>query len=553
MDIEQYAWSKLIKTRDGWKCVNAEKYPDREHQLYELNAHHIKPKKFGGKNIMSNGVTYCRACHAAEHPEYQEKFLDTFKLSTIQIKDTFKKMLGLESDLKYYRALHFLTGQYTFRPFQKEAIKSIVEKKKHVFVVMPTGFGKSLIYQMPALLSNNKPSLVISPLKALQTDQVTSLLRKWVPATYINSSLSISEIKTRIFGIINNYFLFVFIHPKQLLDFNKETQAVELKLNKVIAKLQFSTLVIDEAHVIESQGLSFIKEYYYLQKIHQLYNYPQVIMLTATASKKTRDFIIEKMGLERNKIDEFVGGFFRPEIRLEVIKVNTHDKISGAYIKKDEALKIKLRNKPEGNSIVFASTISQVDTLYENLKAEGFKVTKYHSKMTTSEKEMSNRSFFSDNDEIKADIMIATSAYGMGINIPNVHQVIHYSLPFTLTDYYQQFGRAGRDGRESEACLLFDVKESTGLIDFINKKTYENETDEEIKKLLIKTFKEERKALLEYIDSEDKWKYILDYFGEPAKSKSISRVFIILLICIIVLWLLIICCVLNTYLVQALN
>lgn len=519
----QSKWAKLIKTRDGWQCANKEKLPNLNHQLYVPNAHHILPKKLGGKNILSNGITYCRACHAAEHPEYQQKFFDIFKLEIVRIKDFVMSLIGIGGELQFYRWLQFLTGKVSFRPLQKKIIKTIVENKKHVFAVMPTGSGKSLLYQIPGLINNNNPSLIISPLKALQVDQVNGLLRRWIPATYINSSLDSNEISERIKGIIQKMFLFVFIHPKQLIAFNEKDQETNIKYSKPLASLKFDYIVVDEVHVIKSQGLSFVKEYYHLDEIYNLFNKPQMVLLTATASKKTRDFIVERLGLKKGEVVEFVSGFMRPEISLEVYSVNIYSEKQKQFIDKNDSLIYLLNHKPIGKTIIFATTTKEVDLLNDLLKEEGFNVRKFHSKLSKEERELNYKSFIGQISGNEIDIMIATSAFGMGIDIPDIHQIIHYSLPFSMTDYYQQVGRAGRDGKASVAQLLYNEKEALGMVDYINSKTLENEENEEIRKILLRSFKEEKESLLGYVNASNKWQYILDYFGEPRKNILLSN------------------------------
>lgn len=508
-------WARLVKTRDGYICANTEKYPDRDHSLFTMNAHHITPKKFGGENKIDNGITYCRACHAAEHPEFQMRFTEVFVRWYIRIKDFTLSLFGLNQELPYYEWLKFLTGKLAFRPLQLEAIKAIVEAKKHVFVVMPTGSGKSIIYQIPGLMEPQHPSLVISPLKALQADQVYQLLSNWIPATYINSSLYGDELVERIKCIRENLFRFVFIHPKQLLSFENKTQELNVRYNKPLASAKINHLVVDEVHVMASQGLSFVKEYYHLAEIHKLYGQPQVIMMTATASKKTRDFIIERMGLGQENVTEFVTGFERPEITLEVYKVNRFDSEQAVFIAKDDALIHLLENKPPGKTIIFVTTKKEVEAVASLLTEHDYEFCKYHGGLTDDEKEISSKTFMGLIKNRASDIMVATSAFGMGINIPNIHQVIHYSLPFSLTEYYQQFGRAGRDGQASVAQLLYDEQNAMGMINFINGKTLEKETDLEMRQLLLNSYLEESNAFKAYIDAPDKWQYILDYFGQP--------------------------------------
>lgn len=506
-------WAKLVKTRDGWECVNARTQPEKDHTLFQLNAHHIVPKKVGGTNLQENGITYCRACHAAEHPEFQQKFSNVLKMQMVSIKDFVFGLIGVAPDMKYYQLLYFLTGKTSFRPLQKTILKTIVEKNKHVFVVMPTGFGKSLLYQIPAVLNADKPSLILSPLKALQMDQVSESLKKWIPSTFINSSLSADEINSRIENIQNGDIALVYVHPKQLLHFDEQSQSIHTKHNKPLTKEKFKYLVLDEVHVVESQGLSFVKEYYYIEHIYNLYDKPQLILLTATASKKTREFIISKLGVDSEEIVEFVGDFRRPEISLEVFTIS---KLGEKNLNKNITLLTLLANKPSGKTIIFATTIKQVDSIYEFLQRQDVAVCRYHGSLPELEKEEQSRRFKSQNEQDKVDVMVATSAYGMGINIPNIHQVIHYSLPFSLTDYYQQIGRAGRDRKSSVAQLLYDPLEKTNLTDFITKKIIEKEKNTVVKNQILQSYLAERAALLEYVESNDKWEYIQNYFGSPS-------------------------------------
>jgi len=535
----QSRWSKLVKDKYGWRCANEEKYPDRDHTLFELNSHHIWPKKLGGKNTLKNGIVYCRACHAAEHPEYQQKFISNIRLAFINVKDFLKKFIGIPGELKYYRLLKFLTGNLNFRPMQKDILKAIVEEKKHVFVVMPTGHGKSLLYQIPALLKDDNPTLILSPLKALQVDQVKNLLKRWLPATYINSSLDKDELDERIKNIFNKTFKFIFTHPKQLLFFDKEKNNALIKYQKPLASMNFNYLVIDEAHVIKNYGPFFVKEYYHINKIRQLYKNAQMILLTATASKKTREFIIKKLGFEKDEIKEFVSGFMRKEIKLEVYFIDKYIYQDRYFKSKNDALIKLLENKPEGKTIIFCTSTNQVDFVYKFLINKGFRVCRFHSKLGESEKKLSERLFKENRLDEKIDIMIATSAFGMGIDIPNIHQIIHYSLPFSLTDYYQQIGRAGRDGQLSYAQLIYDKDESTNLIDFINSENIKNEKDKETIDILTNIFKEEKEALLNYVYAPNKWEYILKYFGEDKKEINIYQIlnFIYIIIVIILFFL----------------
>lgn len=536
-------WARLVKKRDGLHCVNETTFPNRKHEIFRLEAHHIFPKKLkeygGGKNILKNGVSYCQACHAAEHPEFQTNFIGVFKKQIIFIKDLLGRLVGMKPELQYYRLLEFLTGSLSFRLIQKKIIKTIVEKKKHVLAVMPTGSGKSILYQIPGLLNNFNPSLVISPLKALQLDQVGKLMKNWVPATFINGDLTASEVDERMKNIKEGIFPFVFIHPKQLLVYHNDIQQINFKFHKPLTQVPFDYLVVDEVHTIKSQGLSFTKEYSHLDKIYEHFNRPQMILLTATASKRTRQFIIENLHLNDDNFEEFVTGFYRPEISLEVHRTNYFDQKSKKFISKDEKLIELLQLGIPGKKIIFCTTIKQVDTVYQGLVDKDYRVSRYHSRLNNDEKELNFKVFTGKIPTEETDIMVATSAFGMGVDIKNIRQIIHYSLPFSLTDYYQQFGRAARNGESAVAQLLYDEKESTNTIDYINTKELEKEGDEKTKKLMEEISDEERESLLGYINSENKWQYILDYFGETKQSKVSEWIgWLTLLVFILIIFLL---------------
>lgn len=352
--------------------------------------------------------------------------------------------------------------------------------------------------------------------------------------TYINGSLDVSETEERLRGIQENIFRFVFAHPKQFLEYDSTKQTTRVRYEKKLTQNYFSYLVIDEVHVIENFGLSFVKEYLALGKLRKQFCNPKVILLTATASKKTREFIIENLELKKDEVSEFVCGFYRPEINLQVYKTGYFDEDKKIFISRDVKLIYLLTNGPDGKSLIFATTTNQVDEIYKMLLGEGFKVTKYHSKLSDLEKETNFKSYI----ESRNDVMVATSAFGMGIDIPDIHQVIHYSLPFSITDYYQQFGRAGRDGASSVAQLIFDQQESTSLVDFINRKTIESEQNENDRNILRRIRDEEKVALLEYIDINDKWKYIKSYFGETDKPFSLNTVILYILITLVALYIL---------------
>lgn len=513
-EINEKKWSRIIKTKYGYRCANEKKLPHLDHQLFELNSHHLLPKKLGGKNTIKNGIVYCRACHAAQHPELYSYFKKTIQL----LRDLISRFIKpAQKFFRYHRALEFLTGSSKFYGNQLKAIKAIVEEGKNIFYVAPTGSGKSMVFQIPAIIDFEKPSLVFEPLRALQIDQVKNLLYRWIPATYLNSDLDDRDYKERINELIKKNIFLCYIHPKQLINFREDTQEAELKLSKTLFNLDFKYIVIDEVHVVERYGLTFVKEYLFLKNILKYFNYPQVILLTATASKKTRSIIKKILDIDEENTVEFVSGYYRKELYLEKYTVYSEEE-------RDELLIRLLYDKPEGKTLIFATTINQVDYIFNFLKSKSFNVCKYHSRLDIKEREFFDKKFKGVlGDEQSSNIMVSTSAYGMGIDIKNIHQVIHYSLPFSITDYYQQIGRAGRDGKKSVAQLIDYVSERTSIIDFINDKTLENEKNENIKNILSNLFYEEKIALLDYLNletNEQRWNFIINYFGEKLNFKE---------------------------------
>lgn len=194
-------WKEIVKERQNYLCANASLDPLRDHTK-DLNVHHILPKYLGGKDEPNNGIYLCRNCHAAMHSEFEQKFFSlNIKYFSIYVRDFFASLIGLPTVFKYYKALELLTGKKSFRSIQESVIRTIIENNSSVLVVMPTGAGKSILYQIPGLLTPGQ-SLVISPLISLMIDQVKNLQRRWIPCTYINSTLEKLKNKN---GLISCY------------------------------------------------------------------------------------------------------------------------------------------------------------------------------------------------------------------------------------------------------------------------------------------------------------------------------------------------------------
>lgn len=524
-------WTKLIKERDMNSCQFALPNDDRVHDGV-TEAHHKFPKKYGGRNILRNGISLCKKCHAQFLIEAEQRYyfgvLNEYRITLL---DLIRKISGHSPLLQYYKILYYLTGSKEFRGIQLDAIRKVIEGKKNIIVVSPTGSGKSLIYYMSGILFQGQ-SLVISPLIALQKEQVQKLWSKWIPATYINSELDQLEKGKRISNALRGKYSFIFIHPKQLLRKNKNTNEVELRINNPLLEAPIKMLCVDEAHVVEKYGVNFIEEYDYLGKIRNQFNSPPTILLSASLTKKMQENLKRDLFASGEETEVIVTGYYRPEIELEVVKFPLE--VSGKKLTKLEYIRTLIDSTDE-KIIIFATTTKEVDDTSEYLKDCGYNAEGFHSKKSEYDKQFIQKVFSGDTGPDKEiQILVCTSAFGMGIDIKGIHLAIHYSLPFSLNDYYQQIGRIGRDGRQSKAYLLVDTMNPTAVIDFIQEKELDAVDDEKKREFLVNYYEQEKKDLMGYIEAEEKWQHILDYFGEVHQKKRYDSVIIFLVIALIV-------------------
>ncbi|MFX0559511.1 DNA helicase RecQ [Tepidibacillus infernus] len=330
---------------------------------------------------------------------------------------------------KAHQILKEYYGYDNFRGGQENIITSILEKKDTV-AIMPTGAGKSLCYQVPALLFEGV-TIVISPLISLMKDQVDSLEDIGIPATFINSSLSVSETNRRIDGVNQGKYKLLYIAPERL-----ENEGFA----ELIIGLEISLVAVDEAHCVSQWGHDFRPSYRYISSfIKQLPQRPTIAAFTATATEEVKNDIIHLLRLYKPNL--FVTGFNRENLFFSVVKGEN---------KKDYILDYARSHKNQVG-IIYAATRKEVETIYKELKQIGLNPAKYHAGLGTEERKRNQDAFLFDD----ANIMVATNAFGMGIDKSNVRYVIHYNLPKNMEAYYQEAGRAGRDGEPSECILLF--------------------------------------------------------------------------------------------------
>ena len=316
-----------------------------------------------------------------------------------------------------------------FKGGQDIAINSVL-KRKDSLVIMPTGGGKSICYQLPAMIFNGI-TIVISPLIALMKDQVDYLNSIGIEAAFINSSLSNNEIQNRLYKAAQGEFKLLYVAPERL---DSQSFLEGLKGLKV------SLVAVDEAHCVSHWGHDFRPSYTRISNfINGFNNRPVVIALTATATELVREDIIKSLQLIAPEIH--VTGFDRSNLSFSVIVGENKKEFIRDYIKQNK----------ENSGIIYASTRKEVENIYQFLLKEGYKAGLYHAGLNDDERIKMQEAFIYDD----LDIMVATNAFGMGIDKSNVRYVIHYNMPKTIEAYYQEAGRAGRDGQTGECILLF--------------------------------------------------------------------------------------------------
>ena len=383
--------------------------------------------------------------------------------------------------------LHQYWGYSSFRPLQEKIVRSLVAGHD-TCVIMPTGGGKSLCYQLPALVSG-KTAVVISPLIALMQDQAAQLAQMGIPAAVLNSTMSSGEQSRIMVRAREGGYRLLYLSPERLA---REDTIGWLR------SVPISFFAIDEAHCISEWGHEFRPDYRQLSRLRAHFPHAHIAAFTASATQRVRHDILHQLQLRAPH--KYIASFHRPNLRYAVKECQGHA-ISALLLS-------LLRNYPEGNIIIYEPTIARVGQTVDFLRENGVAATAYHGKLESSLRKRNQEAWMSD--EVR--VLVGTIAFGLGINKATVRAVIHMSLPKSIEQYYQEAGRAGRDGRPADCILLWQKRDAALLAHFMSQITDPQEKDRAWQRYHI---------IRAFVDSKAcrQWK-ICQHFGEKPKWKT---------------------------------
>lgn len=371
-------------------------------------------------------------------------------------------------------------GYDSFRTGQQNVIDNVLSGRD-TLCVMPTGGGKSICYQVPALVMEGTV-LVISPLISLMKDQVDALHEAGIAAAYINSSLSSEEYRNTMDRAERGEYRLLYVAPERL-----DSMSFTNRLRSIYVPM----IAIDEAHCISQWGHDFRPSYRNISSIISIFEKkPTVLALTATATPGVREDICRQLDI--TQANTVMTGFERSNLTFSVIKGQDRDKFVKEYVKKNDG----------EAGIIYAATRKAVDSVHDTLRRSGVAVAKYHAGLSDVERQSEQDRFLMD----EATVMIATNAFGMGIDKSNIRYVIHYQMPKNMESYYQEAGRAGRDGLDSDCTLLFSSQDVHTQRFLIDQSQDENRIPAELEKL---------QSMIDFCHTEScLQKFIITYFGE---------------------------------------
>ena len=447
---EEMSWPSVrafVLDRDGYRCSEC-------FATERLHVHHLVPRDLGGQDTPSNLIALCDGCHARRHLFLQvslarktiEKW--AFRLANLL---SGSRMFPNDSE-PLHRALGLL-GVEKFRTGQMAPVLAAL-RGESVLIVRPTGSGKTLCFQVPGLITPGT-TVVFSPLKALISDQIADLHKLQIPATFINSDIGPEEKALRYQMHRQHAWKFLYITPERF-------DAARLKNPSEIAEIvreKPSYLVIDEAHVVDSWGKDFRPMYGKFREIRSKLGNPPVIALTATAGPSMQDRILDSIGIP--DAQRFVAGVDRPNIGLIRHQAKHAERL--------EVIERFVRNSP-GKIMIFVPTRPIGEKVEDQLRKRGLNVPFFHSRKSSSfRSDVINRLTGIESHPLSA--VICTNAFGMGLDIPDIRVVIHWSQPESVEDYLQEFGRAGRDGEQALAVIFDGDPNDEGIRTYLAEQT----------------------------------------------------------------------------------
>ena len=432
----------------------------------------VRPLSMWSEKVERNGKIYTRFLPEEEYLRLQEQ--ETSDPPVPEDK---------------YQLLKRLYGYDSFREGQEEVIDSILSGRD-TLAILPTGAGKSLCYQLPAMLLSGV-CIVVSPLISLMKDQVNALTQVGIPAAFLNSSLTDRQFDTAVQRIEEGRYRIVYVAPERLL-----TQ----RFLRIAQQIRISLVAVDEAHCISQWGQDFRPSYLEIPEfIRQLPQRPRLCAFTATATKKVRQDVERLLQLQDPYVR--ITGFDRPNLYYSVTRTR----------EKDHRLLELLHSYRGFSGVVYCATRKNVESVCEMLREHGFPATRYHAGLSEEERRENQEDFIYD----RAPLMVATNAFGMGIDKSNVRFVIHYNMPKDMESYYQEAGRAGRDGERADCHLLFEPKDIMLQKFFIEKMGEEVGLDEADLKKVQMNAQMRLNRMVDYCQTKGCLRNaILQYFGE---------------------------------------
>ncbi len=455
--LEEQAWQsvrRVVLERDGYGCRDCGESGDRR----ELDVHHLVRRADGGRDEASNCITLCDGCHAARHPNLQvslsRRAIERWALRLARFVDRGRELpeetRALDAGLQLFKVDRFRDGQL-------DAVLAAL-RGESLLVIRPTGGGKSLCFQLPAVLKGQPTTFVLSPLKALMVDQVAGLQRRKLPATFVNSDVSRDEKEQRYALLEAGALSFLYVAPERF-----DPERVRPAEIARLARNRPSFLVVDEAHLVDRWGDDFRLVYSRIAEIRRQLGSPPVLAFTATAGVRAQERIKRSLGIPEART--LATGVDRPNIAL--IRMSEPGEAERARI-----IAELIENLPSGRAMIFVPTTNVGRKAQEALRAAGCELPLYHAKLPAPEREgILGRFTGSLDPPLKA--VICTSAFSMGLDVSDVRAVVNWQHTAAVEDYLQEFGRAGRDGEPALALLFRDGGKEAGLLHWMADKTAE--------------------------------------------------------------------------------